>query len=186
MTKEIVVPVHEVAQKIFLIRGHRVMLDRDLAEMYQVTTKALNQAVKRNIERFPSDFMFQISESELQSLRSQIVTSKEGSGGRRYLPYVFTEQGVAMLSTVLKSKRAILVNIFIMRAFVRIRELALSNKIILQKLDALERKYAKHDVEIEGIFDAIKGIMTEPKKPARRIGFRPPDSSGKTKARKRE
>ncbi len=186
MTKEIIVPIQDVARKIFLIRGHRVMIDSDLAEMYQVTTKSLNQAVKRNSERFPSDFMFQITEKEAEFLRSQIVTSKEGSGGRRYLPYVFTEQGVAMLSTVLKSKKAVLVNISIMRAFVRIRELVLSNKVVLQKLDALERKYATHDVKIETLFEEMKEFMAEPRKPTRRIGFRPPDTGGKTKARKKE
>lgn len=116
MTKEIIVPIQEVAQKILLIRGHRVMIDRDLAEMYGVSTKALNQAVKRNAERFPGDFMFQVTENELESLRSQIVTSKKGRGGRRNLPYAFTGQGVAMLSSVLESKLAIDVNLSIIRA----------------------------------------------------------------------
>ena len=184
MTKKIIVPIQDVAQKIFLIRGHRVMLSQDLASLYGVEPRALIQAVKRNHKRFPDDFTFQLSKIEFDNLKSHFVISSWG-GMRRAMPYAFTEQGVAMLSSVLKSDRAIEVNISIMRAFVRIRELALSNKVILQKLDALERKYAKHDVEIESIFDAIKEIMTEPKKPAWRIGFCPHDTGGKTKARKK-
>ena len=186
MTKEIVVPGQEVAQKIFLIRRHRVMIDRDLAEMYEVETRRLIEQVKRNIDRFPDAFMFQLTKEEEDSLRSHFAISKKGRGGRRYSPYVFTEQGVAMLSSVLKSKRAAQVNISIMRAFVRIRELVMSNKVILQKLESLERKYASHDVKIETLFEEMREFMAEPKKPARRIGFRPPDPSGKTKARKRE
>jgi hypothetical protein len=126
-----------------------------------------------------------LTKEEAEALRFQIGMSK-GKGGRRYLPYVFTQEGVAMLSSVLKGKRAAQVNVAIMRAFVRIRELILSNKVILQKLDALERKCATHDVKIETLFEAVKGFLAEPNKPVRRIGFRPPDTGGKTKARKRE
>jgi hypothetical protein len=122
-TNEALIPVELIERRIYLIRGHKVMLDSDLAELYQVTTKALNQTVKRNLGRFPEDFMFELSSDEADFLRSQTVTSKKGRGGRRYLPYAFTEQGVAMLSSILKSRRAIQVNIAIMRTFVRLREL---------------------------------------------------------------
>ncbi|MBF0291308.1 MAG: ORF6N domain-containing protein [Nitrospinae bacterium] len=157
-----------VEGRICLIRGHRVMLDADLAEMYGVPTKALSQAVKRNIERFPEDFMFQLTEEEHEFLRSQFVTSNEGSGGRRYLPRVFTEQGVAMLSTVLNSKRAIEVNITIMRAFVRLRELMSTHKDLALKLDDMEKKY---DRQFKVVFDAIRQLMAPEVKKGKRIGF---------------
>ncbi|MBI5427677.1 MAG: ORF6N domain-containing protein [Nitrospinae bacterium] len=181
---EAVVPGQDVARRIFLIRGHRVMIDRDLAGLYGVETKYLNKAVKRNLDRFPDDFMFQLTEEEYGALRFQFGTSKTGKGGRRYLPYAFTEQGVAMLSSVLKSKKAVQVNIAIMRAFVRIRELALTHKTILRKLEDLERKYVSHDVKIETIFEAIKELMIQPGKPARRIGFKPGETGGGTRGRK--
>lgn len=156
-----------------MIRGQRVMIDGDLAEMYEVETRRLIEQVKRNIDRFPDDFMFQLTKEESDSLRSQFAILKSGRGQhRKYLPYVFTEQGVAMLSSVLKSKRAAQVNIAIMRAFVRIRELAATHKTILRKLDDLERKSTSHDVKIEAIFEAIKELMTVDKKPKRSIGFR--------------
>jgi hypothetical protein len=161
------------------------MLSPDLASLYGVEPRALIQAVKRNLKRFPEDFTFQLTKIEFENLKSHFVISSWG-GMRRAMPYAFTEQGVAMLSSVLKSARAIEVNVSIMRAFVRIRELALSNKVILQKLDALERKYSTHDAKIETIFEAIKELMTEPKKPERRIGFRPMDTGGKAKARKKD
>lgn len=144
------------------------MLDADLAEMYGVPTKALSQAVKRNIERFPEDFMFQLTGEEHEFLRSQIVTSNEGRGGRRYLPRVFTEQGVAMLSTVLKSKRAIEVNITIMRAFVRLRELMSTHKDLALKLDDMEKKY---DRQFKIVFDAIRQLMAPEVKKGKRIEF---------------
>lgn len=157
-----------VERRIYLIRGHRVMLDADLAEMYGVPTKALSQAVKRNIERFPEDFMFPLTVEENELLRSQIVTSNDGRGGRRYLPRVFTEQGVAMLSTALKSKRAIEVNITIMRAFVRLRELMSTHKDLALKLDEMEKKY---DRQFKVVFDAIRQLMSPQVKKGRRIGF---------------
>src|SRR5580692_1223204 len=123
-----VIPVEFIERQIHVIRGYRVMLDSDLAELYQVPTKVLNQAVRRNFDRFPSDFMFQLNEEELEGLRSQIVTSKVGRGGRRYTPYAFTEHGVAMLSSVLSSKRAVALNILIIRAFVRLREYLATHK----------------------------------------------------------
>ena len=145
------------------------MLDRELASLYGVTTSVFMQAVRRNIERFPEDFMFQLTEEEFSNLRSQIVISRWG--GRRYLPYVFTEQGVAMLSSVLRSKRAIQVNIIIMRAFVKLREIISAHKELAHKLDQLERKIARHDREISAIFQAIRQLMTPPKKDKKRIGF---------------
>ena len=168
---------HKVIEgKIFMIRGHKMMLDKDLAELYGVPTKRLNEQVKRNIKRFPWDFMFQLTKKEslmfqieASSLRSQFATSKRG--GRRYLPYVFTEQGVAMLSSVLNSKRAIQVNIAIMRVFVKLREILSAHKELAHKLSQLERKIEKHDAEIQGIFEAIRQLMKPSGKSKHRIGF---------------
>lgn len=163
-------PAERIESRIHAIRGHRVMLDSDLAELYGVPTKVLNQAVKRNAERFPEDFMFQLAQDEADSLRSQIVTSN-GRGGRRYLPYTFTEQGVAMLSSVLNSPRAIQVNIVIMRAFVRLRGMLASHEELARKLAALERKYDAHNEQIKAIFGAIRALMEPQKTPLRKIGF---------------
>jgi len=172
------VPQEIIEKKIFMMRGLRVMLSTHLAELYGVETRALVQAVKRNIERFPSDFMFRLTWQETKSLRSQIVTLEKTKavGSRRgkhtkYLPYAFTEQGVAMLSSVLSSKRAILVNIAIMRAFVRLRQILATHKELEYKLNELERKIEKHDVEIKAIFDAIRQLMKPPEPPPRKIGF---------------
>ncbi|MSR78471.1 MAG: ORF6N domain-containing protein [Candidatus Omnitrophica bacterium] len=165
-------PHESIQQKIYLIRGHRVMLDSSLAALYQVSTKALLQAVKRNAQRFPGDFMFQLTPEETLNLRSQFVTSSWG--GRRYLPYVFTEQGVSMLSSVLKSSRAILVNITIMRVFVELRAVLSTHKELAQKLVELEGKIQNHDQTIQSIFEAIHQIMNppvEPENPKRKIGF---------------
>ena len=157
---------------ILVIRGHKVMLDADLAALYGVETKALNQAVRRNIERFPDDFMFQLTSDEMENLRSQTVTSSSW-GGRRTRPYAFTEQGVAMLSSVLKSPRAIQVNIEIMRAFVRLRQMVTSNADLARKLNALERKY---DGQFKIVFAAIRELTEPtPKKKGRPIGFRSQD-----------
>ena len=176
------VPVETIADKIFLIRGQKVMLDADLAQLYDVATKALNRAVKRNQDRFPDDFMFQLTAQEAKLLRfhfgtsnleSQSGTSKPGRGGRRYLAYAFTEQGVAMLSSVLNSKRAVQVNIAIMRAFVRLRELLATHKDLARKLAAMEKKY---DAQFKVVFDAIRNLMTPVPLPAKRqIGFVPPE-----------
>lgn len=158
----------KIERLIFLIRGEKVMLDADLAVLYEVETRVLVQAVKRNIGRFPRDFMFQLNDQEAENLRSQSVTSSWG--GRRYAPYVFTEQGVAMLSSVLRSKRAIQVNIEIMRTFVKLRRLLASNAELARKLDALERKY---DKQFKVVFDAIRQLMHPPsEKSKREIGFR--------------
>ena len=159
----------QVERNILLIRGHRVMLDTDLAKLYRVPTKAINQAVKRNTNRFPVDFMFQLTSEETTALRSQFVTSKN-RGGRQYRPYAFTEQGVAMLSSVLHSERAIQVNIAIMRAFVQLREMIGSNKRLARRLTELEKKY---DSQFRIVFEAIRELMTEPESKAKRIGFKP-------------
>ena len=159
MAKDISVEV--VATKILFIRGKKVMLDSDLAKLYGVETKNLNLQVKRNIRRFPDDFMFRLTKEE--GLRLQNATSKRG--GRRYLPYVFTEQGVAMLSTVLHSERAIQVNIAIMRAFVKLREVLLTHKELANKLEELERKYQLHESDIQAIFEVIKKLLEPPPGP---------------------
>jgi hypothetical protein len=161
-SKQLPIPVERIEKAIFLIRGHKVMLDADLAELYGGTTKRLNEQVRRNISRFPADFMFQLDEEEASALRSQFATSKEGRGGRRYLPYVFTEQGVAMLSTVLNSEQAIQVNIAIMRVFVRLREMMATHKELAFKLIELEERLEGHDEQIQNIFEAIRQLMTPP------------------------
>jgi hypothetical protein len=169
------VRVEGITRAILVLRGHRVLLDDVLAELYGVETKVLIQAVKRNRARLPVDFMFQLTTSEWAGLRSQIVTSKPRRGGRRYAPYAFTEQGVAMLSSVLGSERAIAVNIQIMRAFVRMRELLISNRELAQKLDQLEarleKKLASHDEAIAAILSAIRELMNLTPPRRRGIGF---------------
>ena len=160
-----------LGQFILVIRRQRVLLDEDLARLYGVETRALLQAVKRNPGRFPSDFMFELSAAEWAALRSQSVTSKFGRGGRRYAPFAFTEQGVAMLSSVLNSDRAIAVNIEIMRSFVRIRRLLEANKSLARKFERLERKLESHDQAIFGILAAIRDLMNPPAPRRRGIGF---------------
>ena len=164
-----IVPLERIERRIHWIRGHKVLLDVDLAELYGVEPRTLNQAVKRNRDRFPGDFMFQLSEPEFENLRSQIVISS-GWGGRRYRPYVFTEQGVAMLSSVLRSKRAIQVNVQIMRTFVRLRQMLATNAELSRKLDELETKY---DEQFKVVFEAIRQLMEPPvnDEPKQRIGF---------------
>jgi hypothetical protein len=164
------VPAH-IDRKILLLRGERVMLDADLAALYGVATRELVQAVKRNRARFPADFMFQLTPDEHARLRSQTVISNLGSkrGGRRTAPYAFTEQGVAMLSSVLRSARAVQVNVEIMRAFVRLRELLSTHADLARKLAGLEKKY---DAQFRVVFDAIRELMAPPAKPRRPIGFR--------------
>ena len=165
----VLVPRERIEQTILLIRGHNVMLDSDLAQLYGVTVGRLNEAVKRNEDRFPSDFMFQLTKAEFENLKSQIAISSSKWGGRRHAPYVFTEQGVAMLSSVLRSKRAIEVNIAIMRTFVRLREMINSNKVLARRLSDLEKKY---DGQFSVVFEAIRELMAEPTPRSRRIGFK--------------
>jgi hypothetical protein len=161
-----------IINKIYLIRGKKVMLDRDLAELYGVETRVLNQAVRRNEKRFPGDFMFQLTEGEFKDLISQNVTSSWG--GVRKLPLAFTEQGVAMLSSVLNSETAIEVNIHIIRIFTRMRELLLNHKDILLKLEQLERQVIQNSEDIQMIFAALKELLNPPTEPRLRIGFRRP------------
>ena len=156
-----------IEQLIFIIRGQKVMLSTHIAELYEVESRVLVQAVKRNIERFPEDFMFQLTDEEFENLKSQIVISSWG-GMRRAKPYAFTEQGVAMLSSVLRSKRAVQVNIEIMRAFVRLREMLAAHRALARKLVDLEKKY---DEQFKVVFEAIHQLMTPPEKPKRKIGF---------------
>ncbi|MDO8675742.1 MAG: ORF6N domain-containing protein [Candidatus Omnitrophota bacterium] len=156
--KGILVPVEIIHSKIYLIRGHKVMFDKDLAELYNVETGHLNRAVSRNIDRFPEDFMFQLTKEEMDSLRCQFGILKRGQH-IKYLPFVFTEQGIAMLSSVLKSKRAVQVNIQIIRVFVRLKELILSHKDLARKIEDLERKFGDHDAKIIHLFNEIRRLM---------------------------
>jgi hypothetical protein len=169
MSNTNLIPTEKIEKAIYLIRGEKVMLDRDLASLYGVETGALNRAVKRNVQRFPPDFMFQLTIDEADVLRCQIGISKRGRGGRRFLPYVFTEQGVAMLSSVLNSERAVLVNIEIMRAFVKLRQMLASNAELSRRLDELESQY---DKQFRVVFDAIRKLMATPVRNRKEIGFR--------------
>ncbi len=167
---EDLIPEEVVERKIFLLHRQKVILSNHLAGLYGIEIRVLVQAVKRNIERFPKDFMFQLTKEEYENLKSQIVISSWG-GIRRAYPYAFTEQGVAMLSSVLHSKRAIVVNIAIMRAFVKLRRILSTHKDLVHKLNELERKIEKHDVKIKDIFEAIRQLMIPLEKPKRKIGF---------------
>ena len=163
-----VIPVERIQQSIYLIRGEKVMLDKDSAVLYGVETRVLNQSVRRNVDRFPDDFMFQLTDEEAERLRSQIVISNEGRGGRRYPPSAFTEQGIAMLSTVLRSKRAIQVNIAIMRTFIQLRRILADNKLVRDKIKGLENKY---DEQFQQVFAILKQMTKDEDKPTRQIGF---------------
>lgn len=167
MAENFIIPSERIVNKIYIIRNKKVMLDKDLAELYGVKTMVLNQAVKRNMKRFPEDFMFQLNKSEFESLVSQIVISKRG--GTRTKPFVFTEQGVAMLSSVLNSNRAISVNIQIIRTFTKIRELLVTNEALQRKLMDMERKY---DTQIKKIFNVLELLLVDEKKTKRQIGFK--------------
>ena len=170
---DIMLPSERIEAKIFFIRGKKVILDTDLALLYGVETKVLNQAVRRNKKRFPEDFMFQLNSEESAALRSQFVTLENRRGKHsKYLPYVFTEQGIAMLSSVLKSERAIQVNIQIMRTFIKLRELLVTNKLLREKIERLEQKY---DNNFKTIFKVIKQLLAEEEKPKRKIGFKTND-----------
>ena len=170
MTQTAVIPVEQIQQTILLIRGQKVMLDRDLAALYGVETGNLNKAVKRNSDRFPADFMFQLTAEEARCLRFQFGSLKRGEHFK-YLPCAFTQEGVAMLSSVLRSKRAVEVNVAIMRAFVRLRETLSLHKELAAKLAELERKIEGHDTHIRSLFEAIRQLMTPPPAPRKQIGF---------------
>jgi ORF6N domain-containing protein len=165
------VRVEQIGSRILLVRGHKVMLDSDLAGLYGVTTKRLNEQVTRNRERFPADFMFQLTPGETKRLRSQIATSKRGRGGRRYRPYAFTEHGAIMAASVLNSRRAIEASIYVVRAFVKLREMLGARKELARKLAQLEKKIEGQDEEIMTLFEAIRLLMEPPEKPSKRIGF---------------
>jgi uncharacterized protein YukE len=171
------IPTRQIEDQIYAVRGKRVMLDADLARLYGVTTKRLNEQVRRNADRFPEDFAFKLIDQEVTNLRSQIATSSEafrGHGGRRYQPWAFTEHGAIMAASVLNTPRAVEVSVFVVRAFVKLRELAMAHKEIRQKLDELERKVAGHDQAIAGLISAIRELMTPPEaKKKRPIGFGP-------------
>ena len=169
------IPIELIERRIYLVRAHKVMLDSDLAELYGVATKVLNQAVGRNLKRFPPDFMFRLTRQEYDVLKSQFVTSKTGRGGRRYAPRAFTEQGVAMLSSVLGSDRAIVVNIAIMRAFVRLREVLATHKDLARRMADLEREQKAQGRKISDVFNVIQKLLEPPPgKPRRAIGFKAP------------
>jgi hypothetical protein len=200
MSKD-VIPVEGIAQAIRVLRGEKVLLDSDLAFLYGVQTRVLNQAVKRNAERFPRDFMFRLNDEEMEQVSqskippqptgkavsdsSQIVMSSRKHRGRRYRHYAFTEQGIAMLSSVLNSERAVRVNIAIMRAFVKLRQTLESNRELAQKFSELERRVGVHDDEIAAILEAIRQLMTPPEKARREIGFHVREKAPRYRVRKR-
>lgn len=178
-----IIPIERIAHLICTFREQRVMLDSDLANLYGVSTGHLNRAVKRNAGRFPSDFMFQLSAAEADFLKCQFGISKPGRGGRRRSrPFVFTEQGIAMLSSVLNSERAVRVNIAIMRAFVKLRQMLEINRELAQKFSELEQRVGKHDEEIAAILEAIRQLMSPPETPRREIGFHVRERAGRYRA----
>ncbi|MBK8745180.1 MAG: ORF6N domain-containing protein [Propionivibrio sp.] len=173
-------PVADIAQAIVFLRGQRVLLDADLATLYDVTTKRFNEQVKRNLDRFPEDFMFQLTEQEFAALRSQFATSNVGRGGRRYLPYAFTEHGAIMAATILNSPRATEVSVYVVRAFVQLRNLLASNQEVMRRLTELGHKVSSHDQAIAGLINAISDLMNSPEPPPKRpIGFVIDEAPGK-------
>lgn len=173
--KPVLAPVERIAQSIFILRGHKVLLDSDLAALYGVATKRFNEAVKRNLVRFPQDFMFQVTADELSALRSQIATSKPSRGGRRYAPYAFTEHGAIMAAMILNSPRAVEMSVYVVRAFVQLREVLASNKELAKRLDQLEARIQKkptsHDDAIAAMLSAIRELMQPTVTKSRPIGF---------------
>ncbi len=165
------VPLERIASRILLIRGHKVILDSDLAGLYGVTTKRLNEQVRRNKQRFPADFMFQLNSRENKALRSQLATSNRTRGGRRYRPYAFTEHGAIMVASVLNTRRAIEASLYVVRAFVKLSEMLATHKELASKLAELEERMEVHDEEILALFEAIRQLMEPPEKPGRPIGF---------------
>ena len=174
-TKELMIPDELVMNRIYLIRGQKVMLDRDLAELYDVDTRRLKEAVRRNIDRFPVDFMFEMTQEELENWRSQFATSNSEKMGLRRPPFCFTEQGVAMLSSVLKSETAIRVNIQIIRVFTRMRGMIMTHKDILLQLEKIEKKLTGHDEDLALVFKYLKQLLNPPQPPRQKIGFKRKD-----------
>lgn len=179
MPKRIVAPNSALESRILFLRHQRVMLDADIAELYGVPVRILNQQIKRNQERFPADFVFQLTPKEHEVLRSQIVISKKGRGGRRYRPYAFTEHGAIMAATVLNSRRAVQMSVFVVRAFVRLREMLSTNRRLAEKIGELEDRLGTHDSVIEELIEAIKELMTPEDPPRVRIGFQLPARKAK-------
>ncbi len=179
MPKRRLTSPYAVESRILLLRHQRVILDVDIAELYGVPVKVLNQQIKRNQKRFPLDFVFQLSAKEYTALRSQFVTSKETRGGRRYLPYAFTEHGAIMAATVLNSERAVEMSVFVVRAFVRLREMLANNRKLAGKIDELENRLDTHDSTIQDLIEAIKELMRPEDPPRKRIGFQLPAGKGK-------
>ena len=180
MTKTAIILAKRVGSKILVLRNQKVILDTDLAELYGVPVKHLNQQVKRNRDRFPADFLFTLTKAEHKSLRSQIVTSNPGRGGRRYLPHAFTEHGAIMAATVLNSKRAIEMSVFVVRAFVQMRQALAVNQHLVSKLAELEARLDSHDDEIQDLVEAIRELIAPPPANNRRIGFEAPSSTAKS------
>jgi hypothetical protein len=174
MRKHLVTPAFAVESRILFLRHQRVILDADIAELYGVPVKVLNQQIKRNQKRFPQDFVFQLTAKEHEALRSQFVTSKKGRGGRRYTPYAFTEHGAIMAATVLNSERAVEMSVFVVRAFVRLREMLATNRRLAGKIDELENRLDTHDSTIQDLIDAIRELMTPEDPPRKSIGFQLP------------
>jgi len=179
MNKTAIILAKKVDSKILILRDQKVILDVDLAALYGVPVKRLNEQIKRNASRFPSDFLFRLSRAESENLRSQIATSSSSHGGRRYLPHAFTEHGAIMAATVLNSKRAIEMSVFVVRAFVRMREALVMNQQIVTKLSELERRLENHDADIQELVEAIRELMAPSPANTRRIGFEAPLASGK-------
>ncbi|HED37638.1 MAG TPA: ORF6N domain-containing protein [Ignavibacteria bacterium] len=176
MNKVQVIPVEVVENKILMIRSQKVILDFHLAKLYNVETKILNKAVARNIDRFPVDFMFRLTQKEWNSLRFHFGTSNSGRGGRRYLPFAFTEHGALMVASVLSSPAAVKISILVVRAFVRLREILAANKELAQKLKELELKTESHDKQITAIFDAINQLLAPPPVTKKKMGFSPEET----------
>jgi len=168
----VIIPDEVVMSKIYVMRDQKVMLDRDLAELYGVETKVLKQAVRRNLSRFPEDFMFEMNKEELESLRSQIVTSNDKRGGTQFLPFCFTEQGVTMLSCILNSEQAIHVNIQIIRIYTRIRETVMAHKDVFLRVEQIEKQLMKHDQKIELLFNYLSKFIEKDDQPRTEIGFK--------------
>ena len=185
MTKQLAVLTKRVESKIQTVRGLRVILDSDLAQLYGVELKRLNEQVKRNVERFPDDFVLQLTAEEASRLRSQIATSNPSRGGRRYLPYAFTEYGAIMAASVLNSERAVEMSIFVVRAFVRMREALAANQEILAKLDELESRVENHDANIQVLIETIRELMEPLPATGRQIGFSLPSEGGKSSHKSR-
>ncbi len=180
MPKRRLTPTFAVESRVLILRHQRVILDVVLAELYAVPVKRLNEQVRRNQERFPADFMFQLNSKEHEALRSQIATSKKGRGGRRYTPFAFTEHGAIMVATVLNSERAVAMSVFVVRAFVRLREMLATNRRLAGKIDELENRLDTHDSTIQDLIEAIKELMTPEDPPRKRIGFQLP--AGRSRA----